>query len=118
MSEIDRLKRIVRSWWGGRHKSRRSAAYEQDDPRMIINDLGLQLSPEGLASIADSSFRREDMLVQIYNAEEELGIDLIEDNVRIDPRWEPRVYELDGHIAITATVKDEEVVVIEFQDRD
>ena len=115
MSEIERLKRIARSWWGGVRKKRRPAAYEQDDPRMIINDLGLQLSPAALASIADNSFRREDMLVQLYNAEETLNIDLIRDNTQIDPRHNPKVYEHEGHIVITATVDGEEVVIVEFE---
>lgn len=116
MSEIDRLKRIARSWWGGIRKKQRPASYERDDARMIINDLGLQMSPEALTSIADNSFRREDMLVQIYNAEEDLGIDIIQDNVQIDSQWEPKVYEEEGKIAVTIVVKKEEIVIVEFED--
>ena len=93
MSNIDRLKRVVKSWYAGLRKKRRSAVYEQDDPRMIINDLGLQMSPEGLAFIADSSFHREDMLMQIYAAEEELDRDLVVDNTHLDPVYSPKVYD-------------------------
>ena len=117
MSDLYRIKRIARSWWGGVRKKQRPATYEQDDPRMIINDLGLQMSPEALEGIADNSFRREDMLVQLYNAEEELGIDLIKDNTAIDPKWNPKVYEQDDRVAITIVVKKEEVVIVEFDDK-
>lgn len=114
MANIDRLKRVVMSWVGGLRKRRRNAVYEQDDPRMIINDLGLQLSPEGLAFIADSSFHREDMLMQIYAAEEELDRDLVVDNNRLDPAYSPKVYEKDDRIVVTMVVKGEEVVIFEF----
>lgn len=114
MSEFYRIKRIVNSWLGSRHKRRRSATYEQDDPRMILNDLGLQMSPEALAFVADSSFRREDMLMQIYAAEEELDVDLVLDNVQIDPIWDPKVYVGDQKFAVTVVVRKQEVVVIEF----
>ena len=114
MSEFYRIKRIVNSWLGSRNKRRRSATYEKDDPRMILNDLGLQMSPEALAFVADDSFRREDMLMQIYAAEEELDVDLVLDNVRFDPIWDPKVYVGDQKFAITVVVRREEVVVVEF----
>lgn len=114
MSNIERLKRVVTSWVGGLRKKRRSSVYEQDDPRMIINDLGLQLSPEALSFIADSSFHREDMLMQIYAAEEELDRDLVVDNVRLDPVYSPKVYESFDRIAVTMIINGDEVVVFEF----
>lgn len=114
MSEFYRIKRVVSSWLAGRVKRRRTATYEQDDARMILNELGLQMSPEALAFVADNSFRREDMLVQIYAAEEELNVDLILDNVMIDPIWDPKVYVGDKKFAITVTVRREEVVIVEF----
>ena len=114
MSNIDRLKRVVKAWYAGLRKRRRTAVYEKDDPRMIINDLGLQMSPEALSFIADSSFHREDMLVQIYAAEEELDRDLVLDNIRLDPAYSPKVYETEDRIAVTMIVKGEEVVIFEF----
>ena len=114
MSNIERLKRVVKSWVASRRKRRRSAVYEQDDPRMIINDLGLQMSAEGLSFIADSSYRREDMLMQIYAAEEELDLDLVVDNIQLDPTYSPTVYEEEDRIAVTILADGEEVVIIEF----
>ena len=114
MSEFYRIKRIVNSWLGSRVKRRRSSTYEQDDPRMILNDLGLQMSPEALAFVADDSFRREDMLMQLYAAEEELDVDLVLNNVQLDPIWDPKVYVGDGKFAITVVVRREEVLVVEF----
>lgn len=114
MSELRKLKRLVNSWMGSMRKARREAEYKEDDPRMIINELGLQLSPEGLKFIADDSFRREDMLMQIYAAEEELDVDLVKANVMLDPIWEPKVYEEKNRIAITVVVDRDEVIIIEF----
>ena len=114
MSNIDRLKRVVRSWVGGLRKRRRTAVYEKDDPRMIINDLGLQMSPEGLAFIADSSFHRQDMLVQIHAAEEALDRDLVISNSYLDPAYSPKVYEEEDRIVVTMIIRDEEVVIFEF----
>ncbi len=114
MANIDRLKRVVGSWVGSFRKRRRPGVYEQDDPRMIINNLGLQLSPEALSFIVDSQFHREDMLMQIYAAEEELDCDLVVDNTRLDPARSPKVYEEKDQIAITVTVKGEEIVVVHF----
>jgi|GEM_PF-1486094 len=114
MSNIDRLRRVVNSWVGSRRKQRRPAVYEQDDPRMIINDLGLQLSPEALSLIADNNFYREDLLVQIYAAEEELDCDLVVDNIQLDPQYSPKVYEDEKVIAVSILIDGEEVVIIEF----
>ena len=114
MSEFTRIKRIVSSWLGSMRKRRRSATYEQDDPRMILNDLGLQMSIETLEFVADNSFRREDMLMQIYAAEEELDMDLVLNNVQFDPIWEPKVYTGEGMFFITVQARGEEYVVVEF----
>jgi hypothetical protein len=116
MSELFRLKRIVSSWIGGvRHrKKRRISSYEHDDARMILNDLGLQMTPEALAFVADDRFRREDFLMQLYAAEEELGIDLIKDNIMLDPALSPTVYEREGKLAFTAAIRGEEYIVAEF----
>lgn len=114
MSNLQRLKRLTKSWIGSLRKRRRSASYEQDDPRMIINELGLQMSPETLTFLADSSYHREDLLVQIHGAEEELDIDLIRNNVEIDPIWDPKVYEDDSLILFTVVVDEEEVIIVEF----
>ena len=81
---------------------------------MIINDLGLQMSPEALSFIADSNFRREDMLVQIHAAEESLDRDLVVDNSALDPVYSPKVYEDEDRIAVTMIIRDEEVVIFEF----
>ncbi len=114
MANIDRLKRVVESWVGGLRKRRRTAVYEHDDPRMIINDLGLQMSPEALSFIADSRYHREDMLMQIYAAEEELDRDLVVDNNRLDPVYSPKVYEDEDKITITMVVNGKESIIVEF----
>ncbi|MEM0997267.1 MAG: hypothetical protein AAGN35_09320 [Bacteroidota bacterium] len=116
MSELKRLKRVFDSWLGQvrKRKRRRLSTFDQDDPRMIITELGLFMSPDALVYMTDSSTRREDFLMQIYAAEDELDVDLVKDNREIDPRWSPRVYEEDQQIVFTATVDGEEYVIAEF----
>ena len=116
MSEFDRLKRAVTSWISGVRirKKRRIATYQDDDALMILTDLGLQMSPEALIYISNDGTRREDFLQQLYMSEDELDIDLILDNVMIDPHWQPRVVEEGKRIAFLATVRGEELIIAEY----
>ena len=116
MSEFSRLKRIVGSWIGASRirKRRRSAVYNDDNALMILTDLGLLMSPEALVHVSNDSLRREDFLMQLYAAEEDLGVDIIKDNVMIDPALSPKVYEVEGKIGFTIVVKKEEDLVAEF----
>lgn len=117
MSEFNRIKRIVGSWVGNvrRGKKRRLAQYQDDDALLILNDLGLQMSPEALEYLAGNSTLREDFLIQVYAAEDDLGLDLIKDNVMIDPALDPKVYELEGKIGFTISWKKEEYMIAEFE---
>lgn len=116
MSEFSRLKRIVGSWIGAARirKKRRAATYNDDNALMILTDLGMQMTPEGLVYVSNNSLRREDFLMQLYAAEEDLNVDIIKDNVMIDPALHPRVYEVEGKIGFTVIVKGEEYLVAEF----
>lgn len=116
MSEFQRLKRAVSSWIGGvRHrKKRRLATYQDDDALLILNDLGWKMSPEALEHVAGNSLRREDFLMQIYAAEDDLGVDLIRDNVMLNPDLNPKVYEVESKIGFTVVVKGEEYLIAEF----
>jgi hypothetical protein len=116
MSEFNRLKRAVGSWIGGlRHrKKRRVSTYQSDDALMILSDLGMQMSPEALIFVSGDSIRREDFLMQLYAAEDDLNVDLIKDNVMLDPALNPKVYEVEGKIGFTVVVKKEEYLVAEF----
>ncbi len=116
MSEFQRLKRVVNSWLGGVRirKKRRVATYQDDDALLILTDLGLLMSPEALVHVSNNSTRREDFLQQLYAAEEDLRIDIIKDNVMIDPALSPKVYEVEGKIGFTVVVRKEEYLVAEF----
>jgi hypothetical protein len=116
MSEFDRLKRAVTSWISGVRirKKRRIATYQDDDALMILTDLGLQMSPEALIYISNDGTRREDFLMQLYAAEEDLRVDIIKDNVMIDPALQPKVYEVEGKIGFTIMHKKEEYLVAEY----
>lgn len=116
MSDLQRLKRVFGSWVGKlRHrKKRRSSIYEDDDSLLILTDLGMQMSPEALEYVSGNSTRREDFLQQLYMSEDELDIDLIQDNVRLDPKWKPNVREEGKRIAFTVVVRGEEMIVAEY----
>jgi hypothetical protein len=116
MSEYQRLKRVVKSWIGGARirKKRRLSTYQDDNALLILNDLGWKMTPAALEHIAGNSTRREDFLMQIYAAEDDLGVDLIQDNVMLNPAYDPKVYEVEGKIGITATIKGEEYLIAEF----
>lgn len=116
MSELQRLKRVFGSWVGKiRHrKVRRTSVYNQDDALLILTELGMQMSPQALEYVSGNSTRREDFLQQVYLSEDELDVDLIEDNVRIDPRWNPTVREEGNKIAITVIHRREEMIIAEW----
>jgi hypothetical protein len=116
MSEFSRLKRVVGSWIGGMRirKKRRMATYQDDDALLILTDLGLLMSPEALIYVSQNSTRREDFLMQVYSAEEDLGIDIIKSNVMIDPALSPKVYEVEGKIGFTIVHKKEEYLIAEY----
>lgn len=117
MSELHRLKRVFDSWIGQirKGKKRRVGVYEEDDALLIINDLGMKMSPEALVFMTENSTRREDFLMQVYIAEDELDLDLIRDNVMIDPLYDPQVYEEEGKVVFAATVDGDEYVIAEFE---
>ena len=116
MSELQRLKRVFGSWVGNiRHrKQRRSGVYTHDDALLIITELGLLMSPAALVFVSGNSTRREDFLQQVYMSEDELGIDIIKDNVQIDPKWNPMVHEEGNKVAITIIHKGEELIIAEW----
>ena len=52
--------------------------------------------------------------MQIYAAEDDLGVDLIRDNVMLNPDLDPKVYEIESKIGFTVMFKGEEYLVAEF----
>lgn len=114
MSELDRLKRIVKSHLG-RVRLRRTRDYSRDDARMILTDLATQMRPEVYNHLVDSSFIREDFLQSIYAAESELGMDLVEDHLQFSADANARVVEEDGRVAITVKPKREEYIIAEYK---
>lgn len=111
MSTFNRLERIVKSWVG---KARRNVYYDFDDARAILNELGLQMSPEALAHMTSSDLIMQEFLDCVYAAEDVIGRDLIQHNKEINPLYEPKVYEEDGWIIFTITRRTKELVYGEF----
>lgn len=113
MSNLSRLKRIVRSWTGA-WKKRRQDDYTLDDPNIIITELGLQLSPEGLRFMLDNEARRDSFLQAVYELEEDFDMDIIVESRMIDPELNPRAYEEEDLIFFTIELDNEEVLLAEF----
>ena len=111
MSNLKRLYRVFKSWTG---KVSRDVYYEFDDARMILTDLGIQMSPETFAYLNSKDELLDSFLHQIYATEDHTGRFLIENHTAIDPIYEPKVYELDGKATFTIQVKGKEIIFAEF----
>ena len=112
MSVRNRLKRVVKSWTGV--LSRNEIYYSYDDARMILTELGMDMSPEAFAYLTGSQEIMDEFLGQVSAVEKKLGINIILDNSRIDPELSPQVYEIDGEIIITILDKGVESILVEF----
>ena len=112
MSVRKRLKRVVKSWTGV--LSRDEIYYSYDDARMILTDLGMQMSPEALAYLTSSEEIMEEFLGQVSAVEKKLGLNIIKDQYSIDPELQPKVYEIEGEIIITILHKGVESILVEF----
>lgn len=111
MSNLKRFTRILKSWKG---KISRDEYYEVDDAFMILTDLGLQMSPETLEYLTSKDIFKNDFIDGIYAAEEKIGKMIIIDHQRIDPDYDPKVYEEGKEVFFTVKIKGKETVFAEF----
>lgn len=113
MSNFIRLLRVAKAWTG---KLRRTVYYDTADARMILNELGMQMSPAALEYMTSSDLIMEEFLQCIYEAEEVLGKSLIsEGGMQISPVWKTRVLEADGILVFTLMDGKKEKIFAEFR---
>lgn len=114
MSELRRLERLAKSLIP-RIPRGEDRQYTLEDARHMINELGLQMSPEALAFMTGDSNRLDDFLMNVYHLEEKVGKKVTTDSRSIDERYEPKVYEEDGTLAFSVTWRGKERVFAEYQ---
>lgn len=113
MSDLQRLERIAKSLIP-RIPRGANRQYKLEDARNMINDLGMQLSPEALAFLIDNDVFLDDFLMGVYHLEGLTGQKVTTDFATIDDKFSPKAYEQDGKIVFTAMWKDKERVFAEF----
>lgn len=113
MSDFTRLKRIAKSlvprWPASGEKN-----YSFEDARLIINDLGMKLSPEMLASLLSRTETLDDFLGSIYELEHKLKRPVVTELATIDPVLEPDVHVEGSKVAFSVKWREERLVFAEY----
>ena len=114
MSELDRFKRLAKSLIP-RFPKGEERQYHLEDARMMINDLGLSLSPEVLNYLVTTDTVLDDFINSIYNVEQKLRKRIVTDFATIDTEWNPKAYMEDGTVAFTIKTRKHEVIFAEYE---
>lgn len=113
MSEFKRLSRLIKSAIP-RFPRGKDRQYQLSDARMMITDLGMQMSPEALAFMTEDDNKLDDFLMNIYHLESDIRKKAITEFATIDLDLSPKVYEEDGKLGFSVLHKDEEIVFAEY----
>ncbi len=113
MSELYRIKRIVKSLIPRtpRDSERR---YSYADARLMINDLGMDLSPEVLAYLVDTDTVLEDFVGSVYELEYMLKRRATTEITTLDPELVPKAYDEPPRVVFTIQHDGEEWVFAEY----
>ena len=114
MSEFKRVERIIRSLVP-RFPRNRDRHYSLTDARNILNELGLQMSPEALAYMLAEDTRMDDFINAIYDLESRLGKKTVNESGNLDEELEPKVYEEEGDLGFSVTHRGKEYVFAEYR---
>ncbi|MDX2250581.1 MAG: hypothetical protein SF052_27615 [Bacteroidia bacterium] len=113
MSDFKRLARLTKSIVP-RFERGRSRYLNHDDARMMINDLGMQMSPEVLKKLIFNAEILEDFINSVYQLEQKINKEVVTEYATIDIEYNPKVY-VEGHtVGFSITYKDKEVVFAEY----
>ena len=110
MGNFDRIERIVKSWAG---KLKRDRYYQQGDMLMILNDLGMQISPKTLEWLLANNAAQQEIEMGLYAAEDKFGKSVVLEDSTIDPTFSPKVYDEEGRFALSLTHNGKEYVVVD-----
>jgi len=114
MSELHRLQRIIKSVIPHTPRSA-DRRYDFGDARMMINDLGMELSPKTLAHLVNSDTVLDDFIHSVYELEHKLGRKSTTDLSIFDPELQPKVYEEGKRVLFTIVIKGEEWIFAEYE---
>lgn len=115
MSELKRLKRIIKSVLPS-FKKKRKRYYNFDDAKSILNELGMQMSPEVLGWLIEDESLLDDFCTSLYYLEDDIDRDdIITEFSRIDEQYEPKVYQEGGQVLFTIFHRKKEIVFAEYE---
>ncbi|MEL6624890.1 MAG: hypothetical protein AAFQ83_05975 [Bacteroidota bacterium] len=113
--DFKRLKRLIKSVIPRFTTTSAGSRYRLEDAKVMINDLGLQMSPETLAKMLSRDDILDDFLMSIHELERDLKQKVITDFYTIDPLLAPKVYDLGKEVGFTIiSRKGEEIVFAEY----
>ena len=117
MSELNRLKRLVKSVLPDFSMKRRDISdyYHPEDARVMINEMALSIPPKVLKALLGSTVALDEFVTGIYLAEDDIGERLINERKEIDPMYSPQAHIEDNRIAFTITHKGEEIIFAEYK---
>jgi len=113
--QFRRLKRVAQSYLP-HLSSEANREYSYEDARMMLTDLGLQMSPEVLDTLLSRLDVLDDFILSIYQLEKEIKrTDIVTEFCTIDMKYEPHVYADSRFIGFTITHEDEEILFAEYK---
>ncbi len=114
MSDLRRLERIAKSLIPRIPRGSKQQ-YTLDDARNMINEFGIDLSPEALAFLTQDDIHLDSFLMGVYHLENKIGKRVVTDQATIVEDLSPKVYEEEGTIAFTVLWRGKERVFAEFE---
>lgn len=113
MSELRRLERIAKSLIPRIPRGAKQQ-YKLEDARNMINEHGMDLSPEALAFLVDEDIHLDSYLMGVYHLENKLKKRVVTDQATIVEELAPKVYEEEDQIIFTVTWGGKERVYVEY----
>lgn len=113
MSEFERFTRLVKSIIP-RFSDSEYQSYALADAKMMINELGLSMSPATLAYLISKDDILDDFLDGVYALEKKAGGKVITDSATIMTDYDPKVYEKEDKVVFTAKIEGEEYLFAEY----
>ena len=113
MSDFKRLERLAKSLIP-RIPRDEDRQYTLEDARMMLTDLGLQMSPAVLRFLTEDDNKLDDFLMNVYQLEQKFRRKVITDFATLAPDLDPKVYVEDGKAGFSVTRKGKEIVFAEY----
>jgi hypothetical protein len=117
MSDYRRFRRLAKSIMPDFSRSRRDIGqyYDNDDARMMINELAMEIPPKVLKALLRSDKAMDDFINGVYLAEDDIGKRIVTDRAIISSQYAPQVHIEDGVLMFTVRHKGEEIIFAEYK---